>query len=115
VALKGKTRFGYDDSLDCFGIHGVGSGFGVLALVFFIREEWKKATLAAHPDWTIAHQLGVQVMGMAATIALAMVGTLVICFVVEKTVGLRLPEAKEKAGLDHSLHGETGYGLLNLN
>lgn len=115
VALKAKSRLGYDDSLDCFGIHGVGSGLGVLLLVFFIRDEWKKAALAAKPEWTILHQLSVQATGLAVTIALAAVGTLIICFVVEKTVGFRLPESKEKAGMDHSLHGESGYGLLNLN
>jgi len=115
VALKAKSRFGYDDSLDCFGIHGVGSGLGVLLLVFFIREEWKNAALASNPDWSVVHQLTVQVTGLGATIALGLIGTLLICVVVEKTVGFRLPESKERAGLDHSLHGESGYGLLNLN
>lgn len=115
VALKAKSKFGYDDSLDCFGIHGVGSGLGVLLLVFFLRAEWKKGILAADPSWTIGGQLMVQLTGLGATIALAAVATLVICFVVEKTVGFRLPERQEKAGLDHALHGESGYGLLNLN
>ena len=115
VALKAKSRFGYDDSLDCFGIHGVGSGLGVLLLVFFLRSEWKAGALAADANWTVVGQLMTQATGMGATIALAAVGTLVICFVVEKTVGFRLPEKQEKAGMDHSLHGESGYGLLNLN
>jgi Amt family ammonium transporter len=115
IALKAKTRLGYDDSLDCFGIHGVGSGLGVILLVFFIREEWSNAARAANESWTITSQLMTQLTGLGATIALAVVGTLVICFVVEKTVGFRLPERQERAGLDSALHGESGYGLLNLN
>jgi Amt family ammonium transporter len=112
LALKAKARFGYDDSLDCFGIHGVGSGLGVLLLVFFVRAEWRAA---AGPDWTVAGQLVTQAIGMATTIVLAVVGTLLICQVVEKTLGFRLNDREEKAGLDHVIHGETGYGLMNLN
>jgi len=112
VALKAKTRFGYDDSLDCFGIHGVGSGLGVLLLVFFVRDQWRAG---AGPDWTVFGQLTTQLLGLGATILLAGVGTLVICIAVEKTVGFRLSESAEKAGLDHSIHGESGYGLLNLH
>ncbi len=115
VALKAKSKFGYDDSLDCFGIHGVGSGLGVILLCFFLREEWKNAKLAAHPEWTVGHQLMTQLIGLGTTIALAAIATIAICFIVEKTVGFRLPDSKEKAGLDHALHGESGYGLLNLN
>jgi Amt family ammonium transporter len=112
VALKMKDKFGYDDSLDCFGIHGVGSGMGVILLVFFLRKNW---VLQQAPGWTIGGQLVTQLIGMAATIALAVIGTLLICVVVEKLFGFRLPADKEKAGLDHTLHGEHGYGLLNLN
>jgi Amt family ammonium transporter len=115
IALKAKTRFGYDDSLDCFGIHGIGSGLGVFLLVFFLREEWTNAARAANDSWSVSHQLVTQFTGLGATIALAVVGTLIICFVVEKSVGFRLPEKQERAGLDSALHGESGYGLLNLN
>lgn len=112
MALKAKARFGYDDSLDCFGIHGVGSGLGVAILVFFVRDQWRAG---AGADWTVLGQLGTQLTGLAATIALAMTGTLLVCWIVERTVGFRLSESDEKAGLDHSIHGESGYGLLNLN
>jgi Amt family ammonium transporter len=112
LALKAKTRFGYDDSLDCFGIHGVGSGLGVILLVFLLREQWRTA---AGPEWTVMGQLTTQLIGLASTILLASVGTLLICWVVERTVGLRLDEREEMAGLDYSVHGESGYGLLNLN
>jgi Amt family ammonium transporter len=110
-ALQVKMKLGYDDSLDCFGIHGVGSGLGVLLLSFFIRDSWM-ADAAGSGTWSAWNQFGVQLTGMAATIAIAAVGTFVIYYLVEKTVGFRISEDKEQVGLDHSLHGEHGYGLV---
>ncbi len=115
LALKLKVKLGYDDSLDCFGIHGVGSGIGVLLLSFFIRSSWmQNASLAAGPGgWTVWNQLSIQLVGLGVTVALAAAITLVICLVAEKTVGFRLDEQDEVAGLDYSLHGESGYGLTH--
>jgi Amt family ammonium transporter len=111
-ALTMKMRLGYDDSLDCFGIHGIGSGLGVLLLSFFIRDSWMaKASAAAGKTWTAIDQLQVQLLGMGATIALAASVTLLICLVVEKTVGFRINQQDEIEGLDKSLHGESGYGM----
>ncbi len=113
-ALQLKLKLGYDDSLDCFGIHGVGSGLGVLLLSFFIRESWMtKAAAAAGRPWTALDQLQIQLMGMGATIALAATATIIICLVVEKSVGFRIDEQGEMVGLDQSLHGESGYGLVH--
>lgn len=107
-----KTKLGYDDSLDCFGIHGVGSGLGVLMLSFFIRDSWMAdASAAAGKPWTAFDQLLVQLTGMGATIALAASMTLVLCVAIEKTIGFRIDEESEMIGLDQTLHGETGYGL----
>lgn len=114
-ALTVKTKLGYDDSLDCFGIHGVGSGLGVILLSFFIRNSWMESAVAAKAGWNMWNQLLIQLMGMAATIALAAIGTLVIYFIVEKTVGFRISEQGEMEGLDQSLHGEHGYGLVHSN
>ena len=113
VALRAKLRLGYDDALDCFGIHGVGSGLGVLLLSFFIRDSWmaQAAAAAGGGGWNAWNQLVVQLTGMAATIALAAAGTWLICVLVEKTTGFRLPAGAEMEGLDLSLHGESGYGL----
>jgi Amt family ammonium transporter len=112
-ALNVKMKLGYDDSLDCFGIHGVGSGVGVLMLSFFIRDSWmQSASVAANGSWSCFNQLTLQLMGMGATIALAVTGTAIIVLVVEKTIGFRIPEEKEIQGLDQSLHGEHGYGLV---
>jgi len=110
-ALIMKGKLGYDDSLDCFGIHGVGSGLGVLLLPFFVRPSWMQDAAAKAGSWTVWDQFGIQLLGLAATIALAAVATIVICFVVEKTVGFRIDESSEIVGLDYSLHGERGYGL----
>ena len=112
-ALNVKMKLGYDDSLDCFGIHGVGSGLGVLMLSFFIRDSWmQNASVAANGSWSYFNQLTIQLLGMGATIALAVMGTAIIVFVVEKTIGFRIDEQKEIEGLDQSLHGEHGYGLV---
>ncbi len=111
-ALQLKMKLGYDDTLDCFGIHGVGSGLGVIMLVLFIRESWLvDASAAAGKTWTKLDQLWVQLAGMGITIVFAAVVTLVICFVVSKTVGFRLDPESETQGLDQALHGENGYGM----
>jgi Amt family ammonium transporter len=111
-ALTVKMKLGYDDSLDCFGIHGVGSGLGVLLLSFFIRDSWMQAAAAKVAGWGALQQFGVQLKGIGATIALAAVGTVLICLVVDKTLGFRIDPEGEQQGLDQSLHGESGYGLI---
>lgn len=113
-ALQAKMKLGYDDTLDCFGIHGVGSGLGVLLLSFFIRDSWMTdaAASTASGNWSVWDQFTIQAMGMGVTIALAAVATYIICFIVEKTVGFRINEQDEMIGLDQSLHGERGYGLV---
>ena len=112
-ALNAKMKLGYDDSLDCFGIHGIGSGMGVLMLSFLIRDSWmKSAASSVNGSWSYFNQLTIQLLGMAATIALAVIGTAIIVFIVEKTIGFRIEEQKEIEGLDQSLHGEHGYGLV---
>jgi Amt family ammonium transporter len=112
-ALVAKSKLGYDDSLDCFGIHGVGSGLGVLLLAFFIRDSWmQSAAASAGKAWTIWDQLGIQSMGIGVTILFAVVGSPVICWLVEKTVGFRIAAESEMAGLDRSIHGEQGYGYM---
>lgn len=105
-----KSKLGYDDTLDAFGVHGAGGIIGALALVFFIRDSWAKPE-----GWTVLGQLLTQLKAVGATVLFAAVMTLLIGFIVQKTVGLRLCEQSERAGMDHDLHGERGYGLNNLN
>jgi Amt family ammonium transporter len=109
-ALQAKNKLGYDDTLDCFGIHGVGSGLGVILLSFFIRDSWMaSASEAAGRAWTVFDQLLVQLKGIGVTILLAVVATYIICIIVEKTIGFRMNQEDEELGLDQALHGERGY------
>jgi Amt family ammonium transporter len=113
-AIQVKNKLGYDDSLDAFGIHGVGGIVGALLLTFFIRPSWMSdAVSVAGGKWTIWNQLGVQ--GLAVTIAIvyAAVMTFVIIYVLNKFIKFKSSEDDEMAGLDRSYHGERGYGMLN--
>ncbi|MEI6848354.1 MAG: ammonium transporter [Chlorobiaceae bacterium] len=116
-AILLKTKLGYDDSLDAFGVHGVGGIVGAIALVFFIRPAWMAEAAAKTVDktWTIWQQLGVQVTAVSVTVVYAALISFILLFFVEKTIGLRINEDDEMSGLDHSMHGEHGYGLINLN
>ena len=111
ILLKG--RLGYDDSLDAFGVHGVGGITGAILLSFFIRKSWMAdAAVAAGGSWTVWNQLVVQLAAVVIAILYAAAITMVILIFVKKTVGLRAQEHCEMAGLDHSFHGERGYGML---
>jgi ammonium transporter, Amt family len=115
-AIMMKNKLGYDDSLDAFGLHGVGGIVGALALTFFIRPSWMAdAAEAAGGSWTIWQQLGVQAAAVGIAIAYAAVLTLVLIFIIDKIFGIRSTDKEEMAGLDKSYHGERGYGLINPN
>ena len=116
TAISMKNKLGYDDSLDVFGIHGVAGMVGAILLTFFIRPSWMAdAAGLAGGSWTVLQQLGVQVSAVAITVVYAGVVSLILVVLIEKTLGFRIGDTGETAGLDHSLHGEHGYGLLNLN
>jgi Amt family ammonium transporter len=109
-----KNRLGYDDSLDAFGIHGIGGIVGSLLLVFFIRNSWMSdAATAAGGSWSVWQQLGVQAAAVGIAIAYAAICTWVLILVVNKLVGFRASTEAEMQGLDYSYHGEQGYGMLN--
>jgi ammonium transporter, Amt family len=113
-AIQVKNKLGYDDSLDAFGIHGVGGIVGALLLTFFIRPSWmKEAATAAGGNWTVWNQFGVQGLAVLIAITYAAVMTLIIIFVLNKFVKFKSSETDEMAGLDRSYHGERGYGMLN--
>ncbi len=113
-AITVKGKLGYDDSLDAFGIHGVGGIVGSLLLVFFIRKSWMdNASAAAGGTWTTWHQLGVQGVAVIVAIAYAALLTYLIILFVNRTVGFRASTEAEMEGLDHTYHGEQGYGMLN--
>jgi len=115
-AIQLKSKLGYDDTLDVFGIHGVAGIAGALGLSFFIRQSWmNEAAEAAGGSWTVLQQLGVQAAAVAVTIIYSVIITLIITVFVDKIFGFRVSKKEEMEGLDHSLHGEHGYGLINLN
>jgi len=106
-AILLKARLGYDDSLDVFGIHGVAGIVGAVGLALLLRPD-----PLHHPFWT---QLRYQVEGTGLSIVYAAIVTLILVVLVDKTLGMRMAKDEELAGMDHSLHGETGYGLINPN
>ncbi len=111
-----KAKFGYDDSLDAFGVHGAGGTVGAILTGIFassvINPMFKDANGNPLPSGFLEgnhRQLLNQGIGVLIAWAIAIVGTLVILFVVDKVLGLRVSEEHEIAGLDISLHGEEGY------
>ncbi len=103
VLLKHKLR--YDDSLDAFGVHGLGGAWGAIATGIFATVG-ATGLLAGN-----AHQLWVQVVGLVAAGAYAVVVTLVIVFGLKVTLGLRVSEEEERRGLDQVAHSESGYNF----
>ncbi|MCU1220401.1 MAG: ammonium transporter, partial [Candidatus Angelobacter sp.] len=111
-----KARFGYDDSLDAFGVHGAGGTIGALLTGVFasstVNPIFKDASgrvLASGALEGNAHQLINQAIGVGIAAALAVAGTLAILKFVDAVMGLRVPEHHEIQGLDLSQHGEEGY------
>ena len=116
MVAKVKARFGYDDSLDAFGVHGAGGTLGALLTGVFavsavnpILKDAQGNTLASGLFEGNAHQLLNQTVGVAIAWALAIVGTLAILKAIDVTIGLRVSEEEEVQGLDLSQHGEEGY------
>ena len=107
LAIIIKNKLGYDDSLDAFGVHGVGGIVGAIFLVFFMRGE--------HTAAEIFSQLGIQAIAVIIAIVYAALLTIILIIIIEKTIGLRSSDKEEMAGLDSSYHGESGYGMLNPN
>ena len=109
-----KSRLGYDDSLDAFGVHGAGGTLGALLTGLFatrlINPAFGKdvATGVIDGHWG---QLLNQFAGVAVAWGISIVGTLVLLFVVDKVIGLRVSAEDEAAGLDLSQHNEEGYDL----
>src|ERR1700677_736752 len=112
MVVKVKAWFGYDDSLDAFGVHGAGGTIGAILTGLFANSVINpifgagKATGALEGNW---HQLFNQLVGVAIAWSLSLVGTLIILFVVDKAIGLRVSVEEEREGLDISQHGEEGY------
>ena len=112
MVFQVKSRFGYDDSLDAFGVHGAGGTLGALLTGIFatmvVNPIYGKGvpTGAIDGHWMqVLHQLA----GIGVAWSLSIVGTLLLLFLVDKIIGLRVSREDEMAGLDLSQHGEEGY------
>lgn len=102
-----KRRFGYDDSLDAFGVHGVGGIVGAILTGLFAAP-----ALGGFGEVdSIATQLWIQIKGVLFTVIYTGVVTFVILKVIERVMGLRVSDEEETIGLDLSLHNERGYNL----
>jgi Amt family ammonium transporter len=112
MVVKVKIWFGYDDSLDAFGVHGAGGTIGALLTGVFARSAINPIFGAGKATGLVegnTHQILNQAMGVGIAWGLAIVGTLVILVLVDKTIGLRVSAEQEAEGLDLSQHGEEGY------
>jgi Amt family ammonium transporter len=116
MVVKVKNIFGYDDSLDAFGVHGAGGTLGAVLTGLFANSGINaifgngKATGFFEGNH---QQLVNQLIGVAIAWTISIVGTLIILFVVDKLIGLRVSEDDEREGLDISQHGEEGYDFEN--
>ena len=110
ACAKLKQKFGYDDSLDAFGVHGVGGTVGALLTGVFASKHLSAnhyGLLDGMPG-----QMGFQIVSIVATAVFALIGTFIILKVLDAVMGLRVSQDDEVQGLDVSQHGEEGYIFL---
>ncbi len=116
MVTKVKMIFGYDDSLDAFGVHGAGGTIGAILTGVFASSAVNPIFKDAHgnilPSGAIDgnwHQILNQLVGVAIAWVLAGVGTFVLLKIIDLTIGLRVTAEQEVEGLDLTQHGEEGY------
>ncbi len=98
-----KAKLGYDDSLDAFGVHGVGGIIGAILTGVFATS-----AVTGGAEGSL-EQLGVQAISVIATIAYSGIGTFILFYIVNKIIGLRASDKDEAIGLDETEYGETAY------
>ena len=103
-----KSKLGYDDALDVFGVHGLSGAWGAIATGIFASPAINEAAglVFGNPS-----QVTVQIISIIATAAYAGLITLILAKAIDKTIGLRVDERTEVDGLDSHLHEESGYRL----
>ena len=112
-----KSKLGYDDTLDVFGVHCIGGIFGALATGIFAAPSLGGQGLydyikdAANPDFSISSQFMIQLTGVLTTLVWSGVVSYVAFKIVDLTIGLRVTEEQEREGLDESQHGERAYHM----
>jgi Amt family ammonium transporter len=111
ACTKLKQIFKYDDALDTFGVHGVGGTLGALVTGFLATSE-ANGNLNTNLGAIVGKTLWLeQLKAMGVTIALAVVGTVVLAYAIKAVLGLRPDPESEEQGLDTSDHGESGYHM----
>ena len=100
-----QSRYQYDDSLDVFGVHGVGGFVGTVLVAFFGAPSLGGKVEGIE----MGKQLGTQLFAAIAVTIFTLVVTYVILKILQATIGLKVDEQDEVIGLDLSDHGETGY------
>jgi len=118
MVSKVKQKFGYDDALDAFGVHGIGGTLGAILTGVFatnaVNDGFKDSAGKLLPlGWVDGHagQVVNQLIGVAISWGLAIVGTIIIIKICDVVLGVRVPKEQEIEGLDVALHGEEGYIL----
>ncbi len=114
MVFKVKSFFGYDDSLDAFGVHGAGGTLGAVLTGIFATSAINPIYGKGVPTGAIDGHWGQvlnQLTGVAVAWGISIVGTLILLFLVDRVIGLRVSPEHESAGLDLSQHGEEGYDL----
>ncbi len=109
-ATSVKHRFGYDDTLDVFGVHGVGGIVGALLTGVFVASEF--GGKGFEEGMTMSTQVWAQAKSVLVTIAWSGVVSVVVFFIVDKLVGMRVPIEIERGGLDLAEHQEQAYEIV---
>ncbi|MEQ1658417.1 MAG: ammonia channel protein, partial [Hylemonella sp.] len=113
-----KKMLGADDSLDVFGVHGIGGIVGALLTGVFnspalggpsLVGDWVTAGMVAPADYSIAAQVWIQAKAVLITVVWSGVVSFIAYKIVDLTIGLRVSEEDERQGLDITAHGETAY------
>ena len=102
-----REKWHIDDSLDVFAVHGVGGILGTILLAFFGQQSLGGLGIVK----PIGTQLLIQLTGLGVTIVWSALATLLLFFLVKKTIGVRVPQEKEFEGLDRAEHGENAYPM----
>ncbi|MFQ5509094.1 MAG: ammonium transporter [Leptospirillia bacterium] len=110
AATKLKRALGYDDSLDVFGVHAVAGIIGAVLTGVLCAEQFGGAGFGVE-EGGIAAQVGVQFLGVGATVVYTGIASFIILKVIDMVVGLRVTDEQETEGLDITLHDERGYNL----
>lgn len=106
-----KSKFGYDDALDVFGVHGVGGTWGAIATGLFASTAINSGGADGLFYGGGVTLLVKQFIAIGATIAFAFIGSIIILKIVQAIMGLRVSDSEEDEGLDISQHGEEGYSI----